>query len=649
MNDKKTGAEPLRVILILLAIALTVYGQIALYTTPIKENMVLPASTWISLAGILLFVLALWLRPAPFLKKLSLRLAPHASAVWVLAGLSFVLLAAFAAYQFEMHGLFNFIPVVSFWLLGAFCYLMAFLPQKLTRRDWKNWFLTHRAEIFWFSLVQALAIALRFYKLGSLPRVINGDEARIGLIAIETTHSALANPFALWENIGAFYLQAINFSFGLFGVSAFALRLPAAIAGSLAIFTTYLFARHVAGRRIALLTIFLLATSHTHINFSRTVAVSYIQGTWLLPLEFYFLLSGLEKRSAWRSALSGVIVAIHLSVYISAQMALGLMLIYQLFAFLWLKKPDRPGWRQIVAFWGGFFISAIPEILYIFRAPDEFFNRLNENGSYSGWLALESLSTGKPAAQILVERVIHAFLSMIYYPSIEFYGSLTPVLSFTSAVLFLLGLGYIFLHARSAKFLLLNGYFWGIIVSIGLFAIPPASDSYRVLIALPAALLIAALALDQILEKLGLGWQLRPRHYTAISAILLLSLFVFNYWVYFFDFAGNCRYGGDQETRFASYLGTYVKSVNSESSIYLLSDEIYRYGTHASVDFLTGRRAIINLPDSLDSLAFVSHETLIAGPSRAEELRAWARAHPGGDLHLEYDCKNLLLLAYQLP
>lgn len=649
MNEKKPTAEPLRVILILTAIALTVYGQIALYATPIQENMVLPAPAWISLTGIFLFSVALWLRPFSLWKKLDDRLMPEAATAWVVAALVFTLLAAFSAYQFERRGLFNFIPTVSFWLLGAFCYLMAFLPGDILQRDWRSWLLAHRRELFLVGLIEILAVALRFYHLGTLPRVINGDEARIGLVAMETAHSALANPFALWENIGAFYLQAINFFFGLFGVSAFALRLPAAIAGSLAILSTYLFSRQVAGKRVALMTSFLLATSHTHIHFSRTIAVSYIQGTWLLPLEFYLLLSGLEKRSAWRAALSGVIVAIHLSIYISAQIALGLMLIYLLVAFLWLKKEARPGWQPVTALLGGFFISAIPEISYIIRAPEEFLNRINENGTYSGWLAQEMLASGKNPPQILLERVLHAFLSMIYYPAIEFYGSPTPVLSFISAVLFLLGLGYILLRARSAKFLLLNGYFWGIIVSIGLFAIPPSSDSYRVLLALPAALLIAAIALDQILERLGLGWQVKPFQYAAISAVLLLSLFAFNYWVYYFDFAGNCRHGGDTETRFASYLGSYVKTVDNEAAIYLLSDDIYRYGTHASVDFLTGRRPILNIPDPLDTLNPVSHETIIASPERIEELRNWAHAHPGGDLHFQYDCENLILLAYQLP
>jgi len=649
MKKKNLTPEPLRVILILVAILTTVLGQTLLYTTKNTETERFPPSIWLSLIGVAVFMAAPLLRPTPFLQKFTTKLSQHSSAAWILVALLLSVLSAVASYLFEINGLFNFIPVVSFWQLGAFCYLMAFLPEKMLQRDWKAWLFEHRWEVFWVSLIGLVGIGLRFYQLGALPKVINGDEARMGLIAQKTARSTLANPFSLWENIGALYLQLINFMFGLFGVTAFALRFLPAIAGSLAVFTTYLFARQVAGKRIALIAIALLATSHTHIHFSRTVAVSYIQGTWLIPLELYFLLSGFEKRSSWRTALSGGILAIHLSIYISAQITLGLIFIYILVAFLWLKKDARPAWRQITAFWGGFFITTIPELSYILRKPEEFFNRLNENGTYSGWLAQEVFATEKPALQILAERIFHVFLSFIYFPAIEFYNSPAPVLSFTSAVLFLLGLGYILLRARSLKLLLLNGYFWGITVAIGLFAIPPASDSYRILIALPAALLIAAIGLDQILENLGMSWQEKPIRYTTITSVLLTGLVIFNLWVYFFDFAGMCRYGNDPQTRFASYLGTYVKSINNEATIYLLSDDIFRYGTHASVDFLTLYRPILNIPDPLDTLTPVSGEIIIANPNRVEELRAWAHAHPGGQLHFEYDCQQLLLLVYRLP
>jgi hypothetical protein len=653
--DKRTPTqppmpEPVRVILILIAILITLLGQIWLYTTPIDESIVLPSAVWVSVAGVALFVIVQLFQPRFVYQKFAHLLAANTTSIWVLFALLLSILAALAAYLFEKYALTNFIPVVSIWLLSIVCYVSAFFSVKSLQRDWKAWFWENRWELLGLSLVTLLGIALRFYNLGTYPRIIDGDEGRIGLTAQLTVQGLLANPFGLWENIGALYLHFINFFISWLGASPFSLRLMPAIAGSLSVVTTYLLARQVAGKRIALLTAILLAMSHIHIHFSRTVAVSYIQGTWLIPLELYFLLSGLEKRSSWRAALGGGLLAFHMSIYISAQITAGILLIYTLVAMFWMKNDFRGVWRQVLVFWGGFFCAFIPEATYMLRQPTELLNRINENGTFnSGWMAQEILLTGKSTWQILFERIIHAFLSLIYYPAVEFYGSPAPVLSFVSAVLFLLGLGYILVRARSFKLLLVNGYFWGITIAVGLFAIPPSADSYRMLMVLPAALLIAAIGLDQILIRLGLSWENKPFNYGAITTLLLASLLVFNLWIYFFDFLGQCRYGGDTQTRFASYLGSYVRTVSSESDVYLLSDAVFRYGSHASVDFLTQNRPIINLPNPVDSLTFVSGETIIAGPSRIDELRTWVRAHPGGQVHFQNDCQRPMLLAYQIP
>jgi hypothetical protein len=169
------------------------------------------------------------------------------------------------------------------------------------------------------------------------------------------------------------------------------------------------------------------------------------------------------------------------------------------------------------------------------------------------------------------------------------------------------------------------------------------------LMALPPAIFMAALGLDQILELLGFGWKNNRNAYTLSTSAILISLFIFNMWTYYGDFAGKCRFGGNLVGRFASYLGSYAGAVENELPIYLLSDDLYFYGSHASTDFLSQGRAIINFPDPLETLNPVKGETIIANPDRIPELEEWARAHPGGDLHFRYDCENTILLAYTVP
>jgi len=649
-NDAEQHPQPFRSLLILLAILTVLLGLILLTTTPVNDTIPVPTAFWVIIFGAILFVAGLMYRSSPFLQTYFSKFSNIGSSIWILFSIFLSVLAAVASYLFEKDTLSNYIPVISIWLLAAVFYLAALIPVGVLQHNWREWFLSHKHELLILGAIFLLATAFRFYKLGDYPRVIDGDEGRIGLFAQGTVTGTLVNPYALWENIGALYLQAINFVISWLGASPFSLRLLPAIAGTLAIPSIYLLARQVSNKNVAIIAAILLAISHTHIHFSRTVAVSYIQGTWLIPLQLYFLLSGLEKRSSWRAGLAGILVAIDMSIYLSAQITIGIIVVYMLIAFLWLRGSFRPAWRQAVAFWEGFVLTFIPEGTYMLLHPDELFNRINENGTVnSGWLANEILLTGKSTVQILMERVGHAFLTLIYYPAIDFYGSPTPVLNLISGSLFILGLGYILVKTRSLKFLLLNGYFWGITVAIGVFAIPPSADSYRMLIALPGVFVITAIGLDQVLNKLGLAWHHRPYRYLTFVSTILASLLIFNVWTYYFDFLGRCRFGGDTQTRFASYLGNYVRSVQSEADIYLLSDDVFRYGTHGSTDFLTQERAIINLPEPINSQTFVAGETIIATPDRIDELRMWARENPGGELHFEYDCEKPILLSYQKP
>jgi hypothetical protein len=319
-------------------------------------------------------------------------------------------------------------------------------------------------------------------------------------------------------------------------------------------------------------------------------------------------------------------------------------------AFLLLRSWFKPALRQALVFWGGFLIMILPESAYIWQHPNQFFNRLGENGTFqTGWLAQTMAGTGQSALQVLVGRVAHAFLSLIYYPAFDFYGSPAPTLTVIASTLFLIGVGVALWRTRSPRFLLLNGYFWAATVSIGIFAIPPSADTYRMLIALPAAILLAALGLDQALTSLGMAWSISRTAYTAGTAAVILMLLASNLWIYYGDFAGQCRYGDNLQGRFASYLGSYVSTIEKESSVYLLSDSVYFYGSHASVDFLSQRRTIINVPEPADTLNLVSGETVIANPDRIQELETWTRTHPGGELRYQYDCQNTILLAYQLP
>jgi 4-amino-4-deoxy-L-arabinose transferase-like glycosyltransferase len=636
--------------LIFISVFLTILGQILLYTTPVNHDIVLPPAMLLTILGVFLFLVSLVFPNFSQKIKIKVRWTPSRAQAWGFTGLCFSIMATIAMIYFEKTGLSNHTAVVTLWLFSGLCYVGGFFNGNITRDALFSWLKEHKTATIQVSLVTLLAFALRFYQLGDIPRVVNGDEARIGIVAMNSFLLPGANPFGFWENIGNLYLHLINAGISIFGVNPLGLRLMAALGGLLAIPATYLLARQIAGHRIALVAATLLAFTHTHLHFSRTVAVSYIQGTWLTPLALYFLLSGLKKHSNWRTALAGCLVAVHAAVYLDAQIIAGVVFAYMLIALVFLRPWFKTVFRQALAFWGGLGIMILPAATYFWSHPQEFMNRLNAEGTFqSGWLANEVVITGNSEIQILLGRVVHAFLSLIYYPAFDFYGSPVPILSLISSSLFLLGMGIALLKTKQQEILLLNGYFWGTTVAIAIFSIPPTADSYRMLIAIPPALIMLVIGLDYLLESFGAGWQQSRKTYIFITTAVLTSLLVFNIWAYFFEFAGRCLYGGDSPTRFASYLGNYARTVDRESDIYLLSDDHYAYGTHASVDFLGGRRKIINIPDPVSTIGPISGETIIANPSRIEELEAWIRTRPGGEIHYLYDCEEIILLAYQLP
>lgn len=627
-------------------------SQFLVFSQEIVEDVLLPPYAWLGLAGLVILTLSQLIRPAPFWMRLADQPFFSDRVFWILVGLVFSLLATSAVAFYMQFTRVNYIPVLTVWLLGAISFVYAFAKSEanFSSASVLEWIEANKREILAVLAISIFATAFRFYKLGAFPRVLDGDEGLVGLQALSTIEGMLANPFASWENFGGLYLQLINLGMRFFGVNALGLRIMPAIAGVLAIPTVYLFARQLGGRRIALMAAVLLAISHSHIHFSRIVSVAYIQDTWLIPLELYFLMSGLEKKQSWRTALSGILLAIHYSVYLTAQIITVMLLIYMIMLILLDRDWFRARLAQAFTFWGGFIIFVLPTAYFAFRQPSAFLHRILHDGTFqSGWLELTMSLTGQSAAEILFGRVVHAFLSLFYYPASDFYGSPVPMMSLISGVIFLAGLGIALSRVRDHNYLLLNGYLWGSVVAIGVFATPPSADSYRVLMVLPGAVTLAAFGLDQILEFMGLRENKAGGAYRFSVGSVLVSLIVFNLWTYYGDFVGQCRFAENLIGRYASYLGSELARINSSEQVYMLSDDLYQYGTHPSATFLSNKRIAINFPESVDMLDVVSGETIIAPPSRIEELEAWTRLHPGGDIHYEFDCTTTILMSYRVP
>jgi predicted membrane-bound mannosyltransferase len=633
-----------RVIFALLAVFLTILGLIILSLVPNGIELGL----LISLTGSGLLIL--WSRrdPSPrFVRWVErLRLTPRR--IMFGLGIGCSALTVFTNYLLARQDRYDYSLTWLFWIASMLCLLASCAVRPTgSVRDWLK---AHRTELIGIGLVTLLGLALRMYLLGQLPRVIDGDEGLHGVFALTTSRGNLSNPFSLFANIGSIYLHAINLSLSMFGQTPFALRLLPALIGSLAVPATYLLARQLFNQRIALFSALLLAVSHAHLHFSRIASVPYIAATFFVPLELFLFSRALMRRSSFSAALGGIVLAIHFSVYLTAQVVIAFLVIFLVILVVTRQPVIRQSWRQVLLFASCAVIIALPQLAYNASNPDQFLARLNADGVFqSGWLASEMAVTGHSSVQILTDRVTHVFLALIVYPIIDFYNTPLPVLPTITAGLFLIGLVLALVRTRDWRYLLLNGYFWSLLITIGLFAIPASADAYRMLAALPAIMILAALGLDQILISLQLDLPSRRGVRVGLLIPLFVAMLLLTTHAYFDDFAGRCQFGGDLGTRFASYFGNYLRQLDRETTVYLLSSQEARYGVHRSVDFLSKGMPVTNVEGPVSDIVKDPNTVVVTSPARADELRAWARANPGGSLHYEYDCDKLILVAYHLP
>lgn len=543
---------------------------------------------------------------------------------------------------------------VRLWFVTIALLIGAVLPTR--RPTPYAWFNRHRGEVLALAALIGVGAVLRFWLLGVLPRIINGDEGLIGTWAqdIGRASGMLTMPFSAMDGVGTLYLAVMQQVIAVFGPTPFALRLLPALAGTLAIPATYLFARQILGPRVALIAAALLTFSHVHIHFSRTVAVSYIYATLFVPLALYFLITGFERRSPLRLVLCVLAVGIHINIYVDGWVWLALIPL--ILAAWWLiDRTIYAGQRGLLGLFAvATAVILTPMIIWASVFPAEFFARMAVDGTIaSGWLANESVITGKPQLQLLGELLLTALGTFTHLPFVDFYGVGVPTLDPLSAALGVIGLMIALWRTWDRNIVALNGWFWAGVVALGPTTVPPSTYHYRLLVVLPAALILCALAFDVLLTYVGslLGrlqqpaWPTGPRARAIMAAAALILIAALNVRIYFGTFLSNCRYETIQ-TRQAGLLGNYLSGLATPPTVYILpSADSFRAGPYLSLDFLSNRMPITNLdePLTLGRPPELEHPLpddllVVVAPERAAELDQLREWFPNERWSARFDC-----------
>lgn len=197
-------------------------------------------------------------------------------------------------------------------------------------------------------LILALAIILRFYKLGEVPPHLNWDEVSNGYNAysiLKTGHDEYGNFIPpTFKSFGDYNLAlsvyTLTPSIAIFGPNQFAVRLPSALFGIIAVFLTYFVVLKIFQNRfIAIFSSLFLTISPWHLQFSRYDHEANFMQTFILAavtVYFYF------KEKVWGLGLTAAFLGLALNTYHGAKIIVPeILLLLIIFDFKNLLKKGK--------------------------------------------------------------------------------------------------------------------------------------------------------------------------------------------------------------------------------------------------------------------------------------------------------------------
>jgi 4-amino-4-deoxy-L-arabinose transferase-like glycosyltransferase len=241
----------------------------------------------------------------------------------------------------------------------------------------------------WHYLVLGLVLLLagffRFHQLTTVPPGLSPDEAMEGsnaLEALETHHFQVFYP----ENNGreGLYANAVAASVAVFGNTKLAVRLPAAVCGTLTVWGLYCLAAELFPIPVALLASFLLAASFWHIVASR-LAGHAIMAPLFLVWALFFLVHAVQRLGQARFPLAAVIcggLSFGLGFHSYAAYRIAPLLIGLVFVVGFLQAQSTGRLRPFGLLLAGYSVSAalacLPLALYFAGHPEMLWHRASQ-------------------------------------------------------------------------------------------------------------------------------------------------------------------------------------------------------------------------------------------------------------------------------
>ncbi len=487
----------------------------------------------------------------------------------------------------------------------------------------------------WLILVLLVAgsLALRVPALETVPSGYDPDEAALGHFLWDAASGLAGDPFTTgWATHPTLQFFINSVFVRVFGRTFFAIRLPWAVMGSLAVAALYFLARAGYGRRVAILAGMLLLGSDVAIHFSRlglnnigdalfmswTLAAFWIAGATGRPLAF---------------ALAGVGMGLA-QYYYFGNRAIPFVVAGNL--LVWIIADWRGVLRArnlIVAFLLVTLVVAEPLLGNWLRTPSGFTDHMELTVFFSDRLARDGSAQGASTWVLIAQRAVDSLLIFNVTPDHGgSYHSGQPMLHPLEAPLFLLGVLVILARWRRP----FNGGLvaWIVVhLTLGSVLITDAATFQRLLGLLPAGILLAAVGLDAAASHAARVVHWGPRVQAAALAAVVVFLVAVDVQYYFMSYIRTVPYRDPvQEAVSVAALeyeqargqGTFL--LCSHAGIEPASGHIY----YEPISFIAGDAFLGAVPAVLARPQTAQPVYLYALPDMLAECEQIATRWPGG-------------------
>lgn len=249
----------------------------------------------------------------------------------------------------------------------------------------------NRQRVLLLIAIVLLGFAFRYTALSSIPAGFFRDEADKGyttwcLMTLGTDQTGARWPVfvqALKVTTSSLYQYLDIPIVALFGLTEFAVRLPACLAGTLSVFAAWLFARRFWGANAALWAALFVALSPWSILLSRWANQSILLTAWM-PLAVFFLFRRDDAPSKKDAIFSAFFFLLALYTYATARLTVPLLCLLFSGVMIFCSKNRLRLLPPLAVFWTLLAVGALPLLQHLLLQPEQSGARLSNISIFDG-------------------------------------------------------------------------------------------------------------------------------------------------------------------------------------------------------------------------------------------------------------------------